>query len=77
MALDIPKVISAKISIDNFNNLLAKDLCEEYDTKTLKKEIVKKFQKYREVIYMMQWKDSLGSTELKSLIPQSIMLQIK
>lgn len=61
MALDIPKVISAKISIDNFNNLLAKDLCEEYDTKTLKKEIVKKFQKYREVIYMMQWKDSLGS----------------
>lgn len=61
MALNIPKVISAKISIDNFNNLLAKDLYEEYDTKTLKKDIVKKFQKYREVIYMMQWKDSLGS----------------
>lgn len=61
MALNIPKVISLRISADNFNNLLAKDLYELYDTRTLKKDILKKFQRYREVLYTMQWKDSFGS----------------
>ena len=61
MALEIPKVISLKMNADNFNHILPSNLYEEYDTKTLKKDIWKKFLKYREIIYFMQWNDSLGS----------------